>query len=104
MKIIIEPRVHQAIDNFYDAAILSHWHTLSYETVEKKKQRLYDGIRSLTEYHAIFGGARERQEWIRKGWHEFICEDFHFAYEYGVDEDGEETIIVRDAVHSLLYY
>ena len=37
MKIIIEPQVHQAIDNFYEAAILRHWHTLSYETVENKK-------------------------------------------------------------------
>lgn len=37
MKIIIEPQVHQAINNFYDAAILRHWHTLSYETVENKK-------------------------------------------------------------------
>ena len=45
MKIIIEPRVHQAINNFYDAAILRHWNTLSFETVEKKKQRLYAGIR-----------------------------------------------------------
>ena len=103
MKIIIEQRVHQAIDNFYDAAILRHWHTLSYETVEKKKQRLYAGLQSLNEYHAIFGFARMKQDWICEGWQEFICEDFHFAYEYGEDEDGVETIIVRDAVHSLLY-
>lgn len=37
MKIIVEERVDQAIDAFYDAAILSHWHTLSYETVERKR-------------------------------------------------------------------
>ena len=58
MKIIIEPRVHKAIDSFYDAAILKHWHTLSYETVENKKQRLYGGIRSLSDYYGIFGTAR----------------------------------------------
>ena len=41
MRIIIEERVDQAIDAFYDASILRHWHTLSYETVESKKNRLY---------------------------------------------------------------
>lgn len=104
MKIIIEPRVHQVIDNFYDVAILRHWHTLSYETVENKKQRLYDGIRSLSAYHSIFGLARLNKKWIKEGWQEFICEDFHVAYEYGFDEDGVETIIVRDAIHSFLYH
>lgn len=104
MNILIEPRVHQAIDNFYDAAILHHWHTLSYETVENKKQRLYAGIQSLKEYHSIFGIARLKQDWVKNKWREFICEDFHVAYEYGFDEDGIETIIVRDAVHSLLYH
>ena len=104
MRIIIEPWVHQAIDNFYDAAILRHWHTLSYETVENKKQRLYAGIRSLSEYYTIFGNARMKQEWIKEGWQEFICEDFHFAYEVVLDKDGGKMIIVKDAVHSLLYH
>ena len=104
MKIIIEPSVHQAIDNFYDTAILRHWHTLSYETVERKKQRLYDGIRSLKDYYKIFGSPRLNQEWINAGWQEFICEDFHFAYEVLLDKDGHEMIIIRDAVHSMLYH
>lgn len=104
MKIIIKQRVHQAIDDFYTASILRHWHTLSYETVENKKKRLYAGIRSLVDYHTIFGAARLKEEWIHKGWQEFICEDFHFAYEYGIDEDGAPTIIVHDAVHSLMYH
>lgn len=42
MRILIEERVHQAIESFYDAAILRHWHTLSFDTVENKKNRLYD--------------------------------------------------------------
>lgn len=104
MKIFIEPRVHQAIDNFYDVAILRHWHTLSYETVENKKQRLYDGIRSLNSYHSIFGLARLNKKWIKEGWQEFICEDFHIAYEVMYDKDGQLMIIVKDAVHSLLYH
>lgn len=103
MKIIIEPEVHQAIDNFYDAAILRHRHTLSYETVERKKQRLYDGIRSLSSYHSIFGLARLNERWIKEGWQEFICEDFHIAYEVLMDKDGQTMIIVKDAIHSYLY-
>ena len=53
MRIIIEKRVDQAIDAFYDASILKHWHTLSYETVERKKNRLYDGLESLADYATI---------------------------------------------------
>lgn len=104
MRIIIEPRVHQAIDSFYDAALFHHWHTLSYENVEERKKQLYTGIRSLKEYHSIFGTARLKQEWIEAGWQEFVCNDFHFAYEVLLDKNGETMIIIKDAVHSMMYY
>ena len=93
----------QAIDAFYDAAILRHWHTLSYETVERKKDRLYDGLESLADYAAIFPQARLKHDWIERGWQEFICEDFHFAYEITYDIRGEMVIVVHDAVHSMSY-
>ena len=57
MRILIEERVHQAIESFYDAAILRHWHTLSFDTVENKKNRLYDGLESLANYATIFPKA-----------------------------------------------
>ena len=104
MKIVVEERVHQAIESFYDAAILKHWHTLSFDTVESKKNRLYDGLESLANYATIFPKARLKKEWIQKGWQEYICEDFHFAYEITVDVHGETVIVVHDAVHSFLYY
>lgn len=104
MKLVVSHKVHQAIDSFYDAAILRHRHTLSYETVEQKKDRLYDGLESLSDYAAIFPKARLKQEWIDAGWHEFICEDFHFAYERTYDSHGGDLIIIHDAVHSLLYH
>lgn len=104
MKIVVEERVHQAIDSFYDAAILKHWHTLSYEAVKCKKNRLYDGLESLANYATIFPKARPKSEWIEKGWQEFICEDFHFAYEITIDVRGETVIVIHDAVHSFLYY
>ena len=66
MRILIEERVHQAIESFYDAAILRHWHTLSFDTVESKKNRLYDGLESLANYATIFPKARLKKEWIKK--------------------------------------
>ena len=104
MKIVVEERVHQSIDSFYNAAILKHWHTLSYEAVKCKKNRLYDGLESLANYATIFPKARLKSEWIEKGWQEFICEDFHFAYEITIDVRGETVIVIHDAVHSFLYY
>lgn len=38
------------------------------------------------------------------GWREFICEDFHVAYEICTDENDEDYVWVRDAEHSLLYH
>lgn len=43
-------------------------------------------------------------KWIREGWQEFICEDFHIAYEVLYDKDGQKMIIIKDAIHSLLYH
>lgn len=85
MRLVVSHKVHQAIDSFYDAAILRHWHTLSYETVEQKKNRLYDGLESLEDYA-------------------FIFPNFHFAYECTQDCHGEDLVIIHDAVHSLLYH
>lgn len=103
MRIVVEERVHQAIDSFYEASILRHWHTLSFETVDRKKDRLYDGLESLADYATIFPKARMKREWIEKGWHEYICEDFHFAYEITIDVRGNKLIVVHDAVHSMNY-
>jgi len=46
--------------------------------------------------------ARVKAEWVKEGYREMICEDFHFAFDL-VDLDNGETIVyVFDAVHSLL--
>ncbi len=45
-----------------------------------------------------------KQEWADAGWQEFICEDFHIAYESGFDASGEEIVYVHDAIHSLNYH
>lgn len=102
MRIIIDASVHEAIADFYRYAMDNHL-SLTYETVEAKKDRLYDAINSLRYYYRIYPMARLKREWIEKGWHEFICEDFHFAYAYGRDMYGEMVIYVYDAIHSLSY-
>ena len=33
-----------------------------------------------------------------------VIEDFHFAFEVVDRVDGERVVVVRDAVHSLLYH
>lgn len=103
MRIIIDNEVHLVIENFYRAAMSRHI-TLGYQTVEDKKNRLYDAIEDLRYNHRIYPKARLKQDWIDAGWQEFICEDFHFAFEMGYDRYGEEVVYVHDAVHSLLYH
>ena len=78
--------------------------TLSFQTVEDKKNRLYDAIEDLRYNHRIYPKARLKQEWIDAGWQEFICEDFHFAYRVYVLPNGEKVLIYHDAVHSFLNY
>lgn len=103
MRVFIDKEVHDEIMSFYMAA-LSHHITLDEVTVLKKIDRLYDALESLGDFAEIYPYARLKADWILKGYHEFICEDFHFAYQIYQLEDGERIVRVHDAVHSLLYY
>ena len=103
MQVFISKRVHSSIEEFYDIALLRH-PTLDEKTVIKKMQRLYDAMESLGEYAHIYPLARYKSEWIKKGYQEFICEDFHFAYTVVENEYGEELVLIEDACHSFLYY
>ena len=103
MKVIVDDNVVKAIDDFYIAAMSRHI-SLSEETVMAKKKRLIASLESLKDYYFIYPKARWKDEWIKNNWQNFICEDFHFAYEVVLDKDGQEVVFVRDAVHSLLYH
>lgn len=103
MRVYIDKTVHEEIMSFYRAA-LAHHVTLDEITVMKKIDRLYDALESLGDYAGIYPHARLKPDWISKGYQEFICEDFHFAYQVCQLEDGERIVRVHDAVHSLLYY
>ena len=103
MKVIVGDNVVKAIDEFYIAAMNRHV-SLSEETVMAKKKRLLASLESLKDYYFIYPKARWKDEWIKNNWRDYLCEDFHFAYEVALDKKGQEVIFVRDAVHSLLYH
>lgn len=103
MRVIIEKKAIECIDAFYCAAMQNH-PLLSEETVMKKKQRLISSLNSLGEMPSLYAKSRLKEDWIRNGWREYLCEDFHFAYEICRDEVEGDFVWVHDAVHSLLYY
>ena len=103
MRVIIDDRVTQTFDAFYNAAMERHI-SLSEETVMKKKSRLIESLKSLGDMPVLYDKARLKKEWMSAGWREFICEDFHVAYEICTDENDEDYVWVRDAEHSLLYH
>lgn len=102
MKVYVDKRVHRQIESFYENALLLH-EALDEITIKRKIDRLYDALEGLGTYAQIYPLARYKKEWIILGYREFICEDFHFAYQIYTIEDGTEIVRIHDAVHSLLY-
>lgn len=101
MKLIVSPKVRHEILAFY-AEALKRYPTLDESVIRKKVDRLFDSLGALTQYPGAYASARVRPDWKSAGYREYLCEDFHFAYEICLDIDGEECILVVDAVHSLL--
>lgn len=102
MKVFIDQKVHWQIENFYENALSNH-ETLDEITVMKKINRLYEALESLGTYAHIYPLARYKTEWIEHEYREYICEDFHFAYQIYTLEDNTKIVRIHDAVHSLLY-
>ena len=103
MQVLISKSVHLAIEEFYDIALQRH-PSLDEGTVMRKMERLYEAMESLGKYAHIYPLARYKSEWLKKGYKECICEDFHFAYTIVENEFGEELVLIEDACHSLLYH
>ena len=101
MRVIVSPIVRLKIKGFYQAAMTNH-PLLSEETVMKKMNRMFACLEILAVTQG-FKKAQYNRQWIANGWRELIVEDFHFAFEIVKTPDGEPVVIVRDAVHSLLY-
>lgn len=103
MRVFIDKNVHLSIEEFYDAALLLH-NALDEQTILSKVNRLYEAMEALGSYARIYPLARLKGEWIEKEYREFICEDFHFAYQIYMLPNGEEIVRIHDACHSLIYH
>ena len=102
MEVYIDKEVHEELVSFYQAALRNH-EALDEATVVNKINRLYDALDSLSETAEVYPKARLNEDWISKGYREFLCEDFHFAYQIYELDNGEKIIRVHDAIHSMLY-
>lgn len=103
MKVFIDKKVQETIQEFYDNALSLHI-TLDESTVNRKIDRLYDAMYDMGKYAHIYPLARYKNDWIEKQYHEFIVEDFHFAFKIYRLSNGEDIVRIHDAVHSLLYH
>ena len=103
MQVIIEREVVSAITDFYAVSLMLH-PTLDRQTVIDKVNRLYDAVDMLGIMPNAFPKARLKQSWIDAGYREMIAEDFHFAFRVEQLYNGEKTVVVYDACHSLLYH
>ena len=102
MKVYIDQQVHWRIEDFYGNARLNHI-ALDGVSIMTKVDRLYNSLESLGTYARIYPVARFKKEWIDKEYREYICEDFHFAFQIYTLENGTEIVRIHDAVHSLFY-
>ncbi|MBR1877861.1 MAG: hypothetical protein IJ814_02520 [Paludibacteraceae bacterium] len=103
MTVIIDLKVHEAIENFYSAALNLH-PALDIAVVEQKKERLYAALKFLQVNPYIYPLARYKRVWRAKRYRELIAEDFHFAFKIHNDENGNPYVLIYDATHSLLYH
>lgn len=103
MRVVIDKGVHASIDEFYDTALFLR-RALDEETILNKMGRLYDAMEALGKYARIYPLARLKKEWIEKEYREFICEDFHFAYQIYTLPNGEEIVRIHEACHSFIYH
>lgn len=101
MRLIVSEKVRHEVLAFYAQALALH-PSLDEAVVVKKIDRLFESLNFLSIFPEAYGYSRVRKDWQEAGYREFLCEDFHFAYEICTDADGEACVLVVDAVHSLL--
>ena len=103
MKVIIEQHVRLSIIEFYAVSMQLH-PALDEATVQAKVDRLIASMYDLERFYFIYPLARLKQSWQAAGYREMIVENFHIAFCIEQDEDGEQYVVVHDAVHSLLFH
>lgn len=103
MRVIVKDTVYQAVEAFYAAAMVKH-PTLDIQTVLNKEERLYRALQTLGQTYYLWKESCYVLDWKRKGYLDFIHEDFHFAFHLVVLQSGEVVVSVEDARHSLLFH
>lgn len=100
--VYFDRKVHEKIKQFYEVSMQLHL-SLDEKTVQKKMNRIYDGVLKLGKNALTYREARLMSEWVEAGYRECIIEDFHFAFQVYKDENNTIYVYVHDACHSLLY-
>ncbi len=103
MRVKIEDRVFDAMDEFYDASMLKH-SLLSMETVIAKEKRMIADLRRLEYCAEAMLPTRFREDWKQKGYMDFMTEGFHFGFRIEVLPSGEKVVIIYDACPDLLFH
>ena len=103
MRVVVREKVFEALDEFYAASLEKH-PTLDLQTVLNKEERLFNALQKLGETYYLYHEPRYILDWIRKGYSDFIYEDFHFAFHVVVLPSGEMVVSVEDVRHSLLFH
>ena len=103
MKVFIDNRVYQVLDEFYDASMRRHI-TLDYATVLAKIDRLEKAMYGFADFAECFHRQPYKRDWQDAGYYEFYAEEFHFAYKVYQLPSGEKVLYYHDAVHSTLNY
>lgn len=103
MKVFVSPTVHTKIEEFYKAAMNNHLF-LEESVVRNKMNRLYASMEAIGDFPYAYPKARVKTDWKNKGYREFICEDFHFAYKVIRSKSREPFVAIYDAEYSALNY
>lgn len=103
MRVLIDDNALEGLKEFYQAAMNEHV-TLDEDTVVRKINRLFDGIKQLGVFPDKYPLARYKAEWIKQGCRDFIFEDLHVAYKIVRLTTDEKVVYVIDVCHSLLYH
>lgn len=101
MIVVIDPKVYDVLDEFYEQSRRLHC-TLTLETCQAKMDRLEAAMYNFQRYAHAFSREPFRDDWKAEGFYEMETEDFHFAYQIYTLPDGKEVLRYHDACHSLL--
>ena len=103
MRVIVRDKVYEALDEFYAVSMKRH-PTLDLQTVLNKENRLFEALQSLGENYFLCREPRYILDWRRKGYKDFMYENFHFAFHVAVLPTGEMVVAVEDVRHDLMFH